>query len=34
LGFGIIASLFTALVLSKSIFDLILRNKKASTLSI
>lgn len=34
LGLGIIASLFTALVLSKSIFDLLLRNKKTSTLSI
>ena len=34
LGFGIIASLFTALMLSKSIFDLLLRNKKTSTLSI
>ena len=34
LGLGIIASLFTALVLSKSIFDFILQNKKSSTLSI
>jgi len=34
LGLGILASLFTALVLSKTIFDLLLRNKKTSTLSI
>ncbi|MBA3009690.1 MAG: protein translocase subunit SecD [Proteobacteria bacterium] len=34
LGLGIVASLFTALVLSKSIFHLILQNKKSSTLSI
>ncbi len=34
LGLGILASLFTALVLSKSIFDLLLQNKKTSTLSI
>ena len=34
LGIGIVASMFTALVLSKSIFDFMLRNKKASTLSI
>ena len=34
LGFGIVASLFTALVLSKSIYDLILQNKQSSTLSI
>ncbi|MCP3872214.1 MAG: protein translocase subunit SecD [Desulfobacteraceae bacterium] len=31
---GIIASLFTALILSKSIFDFILRNKQATKLSI
>ena len=31
---GIVASLFTALVLSKSIFDLILRNKQSAKLSI
>jgi len=34
LGLGILASLFTALVISKSIFDLLLQNKKTSTLSI
>ncbi len=34
LGLGIVASLFTALVLSKSIYNLILQNKKSSTLSI
>ncbi len=34
LGLGIVASLFTALILSKSIFDLFLQNKQASTLSI
>ena len=34
LGLGIVSSLFTALVLSKSIFDLTLQNKKTSTLSI
>ena len=36
LGLGIVASLFTALVLSRSIYDLILQNsgKRASTLSI
>jgi preprotein translocase subunit SecD len=34
LGLGIVASLFTALVLSKSIFDFILQKKTASTLSI
>ncbi len=34
LGLGIVASLFTALILSKSIFDLLLRTKKISTLSI
>lgn len=31
---GIIASLFTALILSKSIFEFILKNRKSSTLSI
>lgn len=31
---GIVASLFTALVLSKSIFDFVLRNKQTTTLSI
>jgi preprotein translocase subunit SecD len=31
---GIVASLFTALVLSKSIFDFVLRNKRSSLLSI
>ena len=34
LGLGIVASLFTALVLSKSLYDLILQNKQSSTLSI
>ena len=34
LGLGIIASLFTALILSKSIFDFILKNKPSSKLSI
>ena len=34
LGLGIVSSLFTALILSKSIFDLTLQNKKSSTLSI
>jgi preprotein translocase subunit SecD len=34
LGLGIVASLFTALILSKSIFDLVLQKKTASTLSI
>ncbi|MCG8567747.1 MAG: protein translocase subunit SecD [Desulfobacterales bacterium] len=34
LGLGIVSSLFTALILSKSIFDLLLQNKKTSTLSI
>jgi len=34
LGLGIVASLFTALVLSKSIYDLLLQNKQSSTLSI
>ena len=34
LGLGIVASMFTALVLSKSIYDLILQNKRSSTLSI
>lgn len=34
LGLGILASMFTALVLSKSIFDFMLRNRKSSTLSI
>ncbi|MCG8688566.1 MAG: protein translocase subunit SecD [Desulfobacterales bacterium] len=34
LGLGILASLFTALVLSKSIYNLILQNKQTSTLSI
>ncbi len=34
LGIGIVASMFTALVLSKSIFDFMLRHKKASTISI
>lgn len=34
LGLGIVASLFTALILSKSIFDFILARKKSSTLSI
>jgi len=31
---GIIASLFTALILSKNIFDFILRNRQSSKLSI
>jgi preprotein translocase subunit SecD len=31
---GIVASLFTALVLSKSIFEFVLRNKRSSQLSI
>lgn len=34
LGLGIVASLFTALVLSKSIYELVLRNKTRSTISI
>ncbi len=34
LGLGIVASLFTALVLSKSIYDLVLANKQSDTLSI
>ncbi|NOX35842.1 MAG: protein translocase subunit SecD [Deltaproteobacteria bacterium] len=34
LGLGIVASLFTALVLSKSIFDFVLKNKSSSKLSI
>ena len=34
LGLGIVASLFTALVLSRSIFDLILQKKTTSSLSI
>ncbi len=34
LGLGILASLFTALVLSKSIFNFIFQNKKSSTISI
>ena len=34
LGLGIIASLFTALVLSKSVFDFFMSRKKMSTLSI
>ncbi|MDD9304835.1 MAG: protein translocase subunit SecD [Desulfobacter sp.] len=34
LALGIVASLFTALILSKSIYDLILQNKQSSTLSI
>ncbi|WP_022668779.1 protein translocase subunit SecD [Desulfospira joergensenii] len=34
LGLGIVASLFTALILSKSIFDFMLQNRKSSTLSI
>ncbi len=34
LGLGILASLFTALVLSKSIFDMMLSGKKTPTLSI
>jgi preprotein translocase subunit SecD len=34
LGLGIVASLFTALVLSRSIYDFILQNKSSSTLSI
>ena len=34
LGMGILASLFTSLVLSKSIYDLVLQNKTTSTLSI
>jgi preprotein translocase subunit SecD len=34
LGLGIVASLFTALILSKSIYDLILANKQSDTLSI
>lgn len=34
LGLGIAASLFTSLVLSKSIFDLVLRNKQTTKLSI
>ncbi len=34
LALGIVSSLFTALILSKSIFDLVLQNKKSSTLSI
>lgn len=34
LGLGIVASLFTALVLSKSIYDLVLQNRPSSTLSI
>ncbi|MCG8635475.1 MAG: protein translocase subunit SecD [Desulfobacterales bacterium] len=34
LGLGIVASLFTALVLSRSIYDFILQNKTSSTLSI
>jgi preprotein translocase subunit SecD len=34
LGLGIVASLFTALILSKSIYDMILANKQSDTLSI
>ncbi len=34
LGLGIVASLFTALVLSKSLYELILQNKTTTTLSI
>jgi preprotein translocase subunit SecD len=34
LGLGIVASLFTALVLSRSIFDLVLQKKTTSSLSI
>ncbi|MCG8551372.1 MAG: efflux RND transporter permease subunit, partial [Desulfobacterales bacterium] len=34
LGLGIIASLFTALILSKSIYDMILANKQSDSLSI
>jgi preprotein translocase subunit SecD len=34
LALGIVASLFTALILSKSIYDLILANKQSDTLSI
>ncbi|MCA1792328.1 MAG: protein translocase subunit SecD [Desulfotignum sp.] len=34
LGLGIVASLFTALILSKSIFDFVLQKKTSSTLSI
>ncbi len=34
LGLGIMASLFTALILSKSLYDFILQNKQSSTLSI
>ena len=34
LGLGIVASLFTALVLSKSVYDFVLQNKTSSTLSI
>ncbi len=34
LGLGIVASLFTALILSKSIYDIILANKQSDTLSI
>ena len=34
LGLGIVASLFTALILSKSIYDLILANKQSESLSI
>jgi len=34
LGLGIVASMFTALILSKSIYDFILQNKRSSTLSI
>jgi len=34
LGLGIVASLFTALILSKSIYDMILANKQSDVLSI
>jgi preprotein translocase subunit SecD len=34
LGLGIVASLFTALILSKSIYDMILANKQSDSLSI
>jgi preprotein translocase subunit SecD len=34
LGLGIVASLFTALILSRSIFDLVLQKKTTSSLSI
>ncbi len=34
LGLGIVASLFTALILSKSLYDMILANKQSDTLSI